>query len=101
MGAMLLTAGTKGKRFALPNSRIMIHQPMGGAGGQATDVMITVNEIKKLKLELYTIISEHSGQSVEKIAADSERDYWMTSEESKAYGLIDDVLFRHHIKKDE
>jgi ATP-dependent Clp protease, protease subunit len=101
MAAVLMCAGQKGKRTALRHSRIMIHQPMGGAGGQATDVMITVNEIRKLKAELYSIISEHSGQSVEKIAADSERDYWMTSEESKAYGLIDDVLFRHHIKKDE
>lgn len=92
MGAVLLCAGTKGKRTALKHSRIMIHQPMGGAQGQVTDMEITLTEVKKLKTELYEIISNHSGQSFEKVQADSERDYWMTSEEAKAYGMIDEVL---------
>ena len=94
MAAVLLVAGTKGKRFALRHSRVMIHQPMGGAQGQASDVEITAREIQKLKQELYHIISDHSGQPFEKVERDSDRDYWMTSEEAKAYGMIDDVLIR-------
>ncbi len=92
MAAVLLCAGTAGKRTALKHSRVMIHQPMGGAQGQVTDMEITLTEVKKLKTELYEIISNHSGQSFEKVQADSERDYWMTSEEAKAYGMIDEVL---------
>ena len=94
MAAVLLVAGTKGKRFALRHSRVMIHQPMGGAQGQASDIEITAREIQKLKQELYHIISDHSGQPFEKVERDSDRDYWMTSEEAKAYGMIDDVLIR-------
>ncbi len=92
MGAVLMTAGAKGKRSALPHSRIMIHQPLGGAQGQASDIEITTREILKLKDELYTIISNHSGQTLEKVALDSDRDYWMKAEEAKAYGMIDEVL---------
>lgn len=92
--AVLLSAGEKGKRFALPNSRIMIHQPMGGAQGQASDIEITAREIQKLKKELYTIIAEHSGNTYERIEQDSDRDYWMTAEEAKAYGMIDEVLVK-------
>lgn len=94
MAAILLVAGTKGKRFALKHSRVMIHQPMGGAQGQASDIEITVREIQKLKKELYQIIADHSGKSFEQIEKDSDRDYWMTSEEAKAYGMIDEVLIR-------
>lgn len=96
MAAVLLVAGTKGKRFALKHSRVMIHQPMGGAQGQATDMEITVREIQKLKKELYTIIADHSGQPFDKVWADSDRDYWMTSEEAKEYGMIDQVLLKSH-----
>jgi ATP-dependent Clp protease protease subunit len=92
MGAVLLTAGKKGKRSALRHSRIMIHQPMGGAEGQASDIEITVREIVKLKKELYEIIALHSGNSVEKVEKDSDRDYWMTSQEAKDYGMIDEIL---------
>lgn len=94
MAAVLLVAGEKGKRFALNHSRVMIHQPMGGAQGQASDIEITAREIQKLKKELYTIISNHSGVPFEKVEKDSDRDYWMTSAEAKAYGMIDDVLIR-------
>ena len=94
MAAVLLVSGTTGKRFALKHSRVMIHQPMGGAQGQASDIEITAREILKLKKELYGIIAEHSGQPFEKVEADSDRDYWMTAEEAKAYGMIDDVLVR-------
>lgn len=94
MGAVLMCAGEKGKRSALPHSRIMIHQPLGGAQGQASDIEITAREIMKLKGELYQIISDHSGQSMEKVHADSDRDYWMIAEEAKAYGMIDEVLAR-------
>lgn len=94
MAAVLLVAGTKGKRFALKHSRVMIHQPMGGAQGQASDIEITAREIQKLKQELYTIIAEHSGNDIERIARDSDRDYWMTALEAKEYGMIDDVLMR-------
>lgn len=92
MAAVLLVAGEKGKRFALNHSRVMIHQPMGGAQGQASDIEITAREIQKLKKELYTIISNHSGVPFEKVERDSDRDYWMTSIEAKEYGMIDDVL---------
>ena len=92
MGAVLLTAGAAGKRSALPHSRIMIHQPLGGAQGQASDIEITAREILKTKKELYEILSAHSGVAVEKIERDADRDYWMTSLEAKEYGLIDAVL---------
>jgi ATP-dependent Clp protease, protease subunit len=92
MGAVLLTAGAKGKRSALKHSRIMIHQPMGGAEGQASDIEITVREIVKLKKELYEIIALHSGNPFEKVEKDSDRDYWMTSQEAKDYGMIDEIL---------
>ena len=94
MAAVLLVAGKEGKRSALPHSRIMIHQPMGGAQGQASDIEITAREIQKLKKELYTIISEHSHQPFDKVWADSDRDYWMTAEEAKEYGMVDEVLVR-------
>lgn len=94
MAAVLMTAGTKGKRSALKHSRIMIHQPMGGAQGQASDIEITAREIMKLKRELYEIIAYHSGQPVEKVEKDSDRDYWMTAEEAKEYGMIDEILMR-------
>ncbi len=94
MAAVLLVAGTAGKRFALNHSRVMIHQPMGGAQGQASDIEITAREIQKLKKELYTIIANHSGQPFEKVERDSDRDYWMTSAEAKEYGMIDDVLIK-------
>jgi ATP-dependent Clp protease, protease subunit len=95
MGAVLLTAGKKGKRSALKHSRIMIHQPMGGAEGQASDIEITVREIVKLKRELYEIIAFHSGNPIEKVEKDSDRDYWMTSQEAKDYGMIDEILEKH------
>jgi ATP-dependent Clp protease protease subunit len=95
MASVLLVAGTEGKRYALPHSRVMIHQPMGGAQGQASDMEITVNEIKKLKKELYTIIANHSHQPYEKIEHDSDRDYWMTAAEAKEYGMIDNVLVKN------
>jgi ATP-dependent Clp protease, protease subunit len=94
MGAVLLTAGKKGKRSALKHSRIMIHQPMGGAEGPASDIEITVREIVKLKKELYEIIALHSGNPVEKVEKDSDRDYWMTSQEAKEYGMIDEILHK-------
>ncbi|MCK4561916.1 MAG: ATP-dependent Clp endopeptidase proteolytic subunit ClpP [Flavobacteriaceae bacterium] len=94
MGAVLMCAGEKGKRSALPHSRIMIHQPLGGAQGQASDIEITTREILKLKGELYQIIAKHSGQKVEKVHSDSDRDYWMKADEAKKYGMIDEVLTR-------
>lgn len=94
MAAVLLVAGEKGKRFALNHSRVMIHQPMGGAQGQASDIEITAREIQKLKKELYAIIANHSGQPFEKVERDSDRDYWMTAQEAKDYGMIDDVLIK-------
>ena len=94
MAAVLMCSGKKGKRTALPHARVMIHQPLGGAGGMASDIENTVIEMNKLKSELYTIIGNHSGQSVEKISADSDRDFWMTAHEAKAYGMIDEVLER-------
>ncbi len=102
MGAVLLCAGTPGKRSALKHSRIMIHQPMGGAQGQASDIEITAREIQKLKKELYEILSLHTGNPYKKIEKDSDRDYWMTAQEAKEYGMIDEVLERKKIKpKDE
>jgi len=92
MGAVLLCAGHEGKRSALPHARVMIHQPLGGAQGQASDIEITAREILKLKDELYQIISKHSGQSMEKVTENSDRDYWMKAEEAKAYGMVDEVL---------
>ncbi len=94
MGAVILCAGEKGKRTALTHSRVLIHQPMGGAQGQASDIEITAREIQKLKKELYEIISKHSGQTYKKVWKDSDRDYWMTADEAKAYGMIDEVLVR-------
>ena len=98
MGAVLLTAGTKGKRSALKHSRIMIHQPMGGAQGQASDIEITAREILKARNQLYTIIADHTGNSIKKVEKDADRDYWMSSEEAKKYGMIDEVLTREKKK---
>ena len=94
MGAVLLVAGENGKRSALRHSRVMIHQPMGGAQGQASDIEITAREIQKLKKELYTIIADHSGNPFDRIEKDSDRDYWMTSQEALDYGMIDKLLLR-------
>lgn len=94
MGAILLCSGTKGKRTALPHSRILIHQPMGSAEGQASDIEITANQIQVLKKELYEIIANHSGQPYKRILKDADRDYWMTSAEAKEYGMIDEVLVK-------
>ena len=94
MAAVLLVAGENGKRSALPHSRVMIHQPLGGAQGQATDIEITAREILKLRTELFEIISNHSGKPYDEVARDSERDHWMTAEEAKAYGMVDEVLKR-------
>jgi ATP-dependent Clp protease protease subunit len=92
MAAVLMCAGTKGKRTALKHSRIMMHQPSGSIGGQASDIEITVNEIKKLKKELYEVLSFHTGKSLKQVEKDCDRDYWLTSDEAKEYGLVDDVL---------
>jgi ATP-dependent Clp protease protease subunit len=92
MGSVLLAAGASGKRAALKHARVMMHQPSGAIGGQASDIEITVNEIRKLKRELYEIVGRHSGQDLDKIAGDFDRDYWMTSTEAKEYGLVDEVL---------
>ncbi|MBI5101041.1 MAG: ATP-dependent Clp endopeptidase proteolytic subunit ClpP [Nitrospirae bacterium] len=92
MGALLLTAGTKGKRFSLPNSRIMMHQPMGGFSGQATDIEIHAREILRLKENLNQIIAKHTGQPIDKVQADTDRDFFMSGDEAKAYGLVDDVI---------
>ncbi len=94
MAAVLLVAGEKGKRFALKHSRVMIHQPLGGAQGQASDIEITAREIGKVKKELYTIISEHSGKPIEQVEKDSDRDYWMNSEEALDYGMVDKILVK-------
>jgi len=100
MGAVLLCAGEKDKRSALPHSRVMIHQPMGGAGGQASDVEITVKEIRKLKVELYDIIAQstHGKKNAEQVELDADRDHWLTANEAKEYGLIDEVLNPRHTK---
>ena len=95
MGAVLLCAGAAGKRSALKHSRVMIHQPLGGAQGQASDIEITAREIQKLKKELYDIIATHSNQPYDKVWADSDRDYWMIAEEAKEYGMVDEVLIRN------
>ena len=94
MGAVLMCAGAKKKRTALPHARVMIHQPLGGAEGQASDIEITAREIMKLKKELYDIIAKHSGQEYDKVYKDSDRDYWMTAQEAKDYGMLDEVLVR-------
>jgi ATP-dependent Clp protease protease subunit len=99
MGAVLLAAGTKGKRFSLPNARIMIHQPWGGAEGKATDISIAAKEILRLKDRLNEILSFHTGKSVETLTADTERDYFMSAEEAKAYGLVDEVLSKRALEK--
>jgi ATP-dependent Clp protease protease subunit len=92
MGSVLLCAGTKGKRSCLPHSKVLIHQPLGGAQGQASDIMIAAKEIEKTRKELYEIISEHSGQPYEKVFADADRDYWMTASEALEYGMVDEIL---------
>ena len=94
MAAVLLVAGEKSKRSALKHSRVMIHQPMGGAQGQASDMEITVREIQKLKKELYTIIADHSGNTIERVEKDSDRDYWMTAPEALEYGMIDKIMIK-------
>lgn len=99
MGSVLLCAGTKGKRFALPHSRVLIHQPLGGAKGQASDIMIAAREIEKYRTELYNIIALHTGQPFEKVFADADRDYWMTAEESVEYGMVDDILKKKNAAK--
>jgi len=99
MGALLLSAGTKGKRYALPNSRIMIHQPWGGVQGAASDISIQAKEILRLRDALEHVLAKHTGQSLEKIKKDSDRDYFMSAEEAKAYGLIDEVIAAKEIKK--
>ena len=92
MGAVLLCAGEKGKRSVLPHSRVLIHQPLGGAQGQATEILIAAKEIEKTRTELFNIISQHTGQPLEKVAADGERDYWMNAQEALAYGMVDEIL---------
>jgi ATP-dependent Clp protease protease subunit len=102
MGAVLLAAGAKGKRFCLPNARIMIHQPSGGAQGQATDIQIQAREIMKTKLQLNEILSHHTGQTLDKIEKDVERDHFMSADEAKTYGLVDEVIVkRPEVKKDK
>jgi|LFRM01.1.fsa_nt_gb ATP-dependent Clp protease protease subunit len=101
MAAVLLVAGAEKKRFALTHSRVMIHQPLGGVQGQASDIEITAREIAKVKQELYAIISKHSGKPIEEVARDSDRDFWMTASEAKEYGMVDDVLVRNKNKKDK
>ena len=98
MAAILLSGGSKGKRFALKHSRIMIHQPLGGAKGQASDMEINLKQILDLKKELYEILSYHTGKSFKEIEKDSDRDYWMTSEEAKKYGIIDDIFYKKNNK---
>jgi len=99
MGAVLLCAGVKGKRTALKHSRIMLHQPSGGIGGQATDIEITAREIKKLKIELYEVIANHSGKPIDTVSVDCDRDFWMKAEEAKEYGIVDEVLFMNPRKE--
>ncbi|MCI2060424.1 MAG: ATP-dependent Clp protease proteolytic subunit [Bacteroidales bacterium] len=92
MGSVLLCAGTEGKRSALPHSRVLIHQPLGGAQGQASDIIIAAKEIEKTRTELCNIIAQHTGQTFERVLADADRDFWMTAEEAKAYGMVDGIL---------
>ena len=92
MGSVLLCAGAPGKRSALPHARVLIHQPLGGAQGQATEILIAAKEIEKLRTELFGIIAQHSGQPYEKVAADGERDFWMTAQEARDYGMVDEIL---------
>ena len=92
MGAVLLCSGAHGKRSVLPHSRVLIHQPLGGAQGQATDILIAAKEIEKTRTELFNIIASHTGQTLEKVAADGERDYWMTAQEALDYGMVDEIL---------
>ena len=92
MGSVLLCAGEKGKRSALPHSRVMVHQPLGGVQGQASDILIEAKEIEKIRTELFSIIAQHSGQSYEKVAADGERNFWMTAQEALEYGMVDQIL---------
>jgi ATP-dependent Clp protease protease subunit len=101
MAAVLLCAGEKGKRTALKHARVMIHQPLGGIGGKTSDIMISVAEMRKIKVELYDILAHHSGQTFEKIEKDGDRDYWMRSSEAKEYGMIDEVLIRSNSKKED
>lgn len=101
MAAVLLVAGTKGKRSALQHSRVMIHQPLGGVQGQASDIEITSREILKIKKEIYTIIAEHSGQTYEQVLKDGDRDFWMTAEEAMTYGMIDKVLIKNDLDFDK
>lgn len=99
MGAVLLCAGVSGKRTALKHARVMLHQPSGAIGGQASDIAITAREIRKIKHELYEIIAQHSGQPMDKVAVDCDRDFWMTAEEAKAYGVVDEVLLKNTRKE--
>ncbi|MBC8318359.1 MAG: ATP-dependent Clp endopeptidase proteolytic subunit ClpP [Desulfobulbaceae bacterium] len=101
MGAFLLSAGTKGKRYALPNSRILIHQPMGGYQGQATDIDIHAREILRMREDLNKLLAEHTGQTLKKIRVDTERDYFMSAEEAKKYGIVDKVLLKREDVKEE
>ena len=101
MAAVLLVAGAEGKRSSLPHGRVMIHQPLGGVQGQASDIEIEAREILKFKKELFTIISEHSHQPYDKVWKDSDRNYWMNAEEAKAYGMIDSVMNRKKVKKEQ
>ena len=94
MGSVLLCAGTKGKRTALPHSRVLIHQPLGGAKGQASDILIAAKEIEKCRAELVGIIAEHTGQPYDKVFADADRDYWMSAQEAKEYGMVDEILMK-------
>ena len=101
MGAVLLAAGTKGKRYALPNSRVMIHQPYGGVGGQVSDIEIQADEIVKTRDVLNEILAQHTGQPVDKIAKDTDRDFYMNAEEAKAYGVVDDILAKPPADEDD
>lgn len=101
MGSVLLCAGAKGKRSALPHARVLIHQPLGGAQGQASDILIAAKEIDKTRTELYNIISEHSGQPFEKVFADADRDFWMSAAEAKEYGMVDEILVRRNNNREK